>query len=245
MIGPILVLVSWLLLRFERKPLSVLGFDLPLRRALEFGLGLCLAALFAAAKYSLQGFWKGVSWEWNPSITLAAVAEGVRWTTNSVLYEELLFRGYLLYQAIRFLGVRKGCGLSALTFGVYHWFSYGVFGSVMPMIYVFLLTAAFGLMLAVAFAKSGSVALPIGLHLGWNLVSIVIFSDGPIGPQLLMPSGAPDLAPSVAQSVTTGLIVPLLFPAVTIWALLRKRTRASDSASAEARAEANGGEPNG
>ncbi len=56
--------------------------------------------------------------------------DSIRWNINSVLFEELLFRGYLLYKAIEWLGARKGCFLSAIAFGVYHWFSYGVIGNV-------------------------------------------------------------------------------------------------------------------
>ena len=41
-----------------------------------------------------------------------------------MLYEELLFRGYLLYQAMRLLGARRAVLLDAAAFGVYHWFSY-------------------------------------------------------------------------------------------------------------------------
>ncbi|WP_189603592.1 hypothetical protein [Salinimicrobium marinum] len=35
---------------------------------------------------------------------------------------------------------------------------------------------------------AGSLYLPIGLHFGWNLVTITIFSQGPSGDQLLISS---------------------------------------------------------
>ncbi len=225
MIGPILVFLSWLLLRFEGKSLVVLGFDLPLRRAVEFLAGVGCAGLFATFKYLIQGYWSGAYWELNPTFSLSALFEGLRWVTNSVLYEELVFRGYLLYQAIRFLGARRACYLSAAVFGVYHWFSYGVLGSIVPMVFVFLLTGAFGLMLAAAFTKSGSLALPIGLHMGWNLVVILLFSDGPVGPQLLIASAPEAVVVSTAQALTTNLVLPLLLPAIVLWSLHRKLYR--------------------
>lgn len=220
MIGPILILVSWVLLRLEGRSLKELGFDRPKRRTLEFALGLGIAALFAIVRYTVQGLWNGAPWQANPAFALPAALEALRWVTNSVLYEELLFRGYLLYLAIRFLGARRGCYLSAIVFGAYHWFSYGVFGSLVPMAWVFLLTASFGLMLSVAFARSGSVAMPIGLHMGWNLVSILVFSDGPLGPQLLVAASSAEAA-SAAQTVTTGLLLPLSLPIFALWLLRR------------------------
>ena len=50
--------------------------------------------------------------------------------------------------------------IDAAAFGMYHWFSYGVVGNPVAMIYVFLLTGAFGLMWARAFVVTGSVAAP-------------------------------------------------------------------------------------
>ncbi|MFP7657140.1 CPBP family glutamic-type intramembrane protease [Chryseobacterium proteolyticum] len=48
------------------------------------------------------------------------------------------------------------------------------------------MTGIFGLMLAFAFAKTKSLYLPFGLHLGWNIFNIVIFSNGPLRQQVLI-----------------------------------------------------------
>lgn len=37
-----------------------------------------------------------------------------------------------------------------------------------------------------SFAETKSIYLPIALHLGWNVFNIVIFSNGPLGHQVLM-----------------------------------------------------------
>ena len=79
---------------------------------------------------------------------------------------------------------------SSVVFGVYHWFSYEVFGSrLVLMAYIFLVTGAGGWMFSYAFAKTKSLYAPTGLHLGWNLVSAVVFSSGPLGNQLLLQQG--------------------------------------------------------
>jgi hypothetical protein len=135
-----------------------------------------------------------------------------------VLYEELVFRGYLLYQAIRILGPRRAVLLDAAAFGVYHWFSYGIIGNPVVMTYVFLLTGAFGLMWARAFVVTGSVVAPIGLHLGWNAVAYVLFSAGPLGAGLFVPSsGAARLNVGGWASLVLNVLLPFAATAVGLW----------------------------
>jgi len=54
MIGLILIAVSWLLLRAEGKSLSVLGFNKPFQRGIEFAIGFFIAALFASTQFLLK-----------------------------------------------------------------------------------------------------------------------------------------------------------------------------------------------
>ncbi len=230
MIGPILIALSWILLRLQRRPLSVLGFNKPMQRLVEFVLGLVVAGLFASMQFVLVSHFSGFEWVRNPDFSSSMLWEGLRWNVNSVLYEELVFRGYLLYQAIEFLGTRKACFLSAAAFGVYHWFSYGVFGSLVPMAYVFLMTGTFGLMLAYAYATSRSVVLPIALHLGWNVVTISVFSHGPLGSQWLIPSMAEPASMSVLEQLLTRLVIPAGLIVLVLWVLMKKIGRYRSSA---------------
>ena len=99
------------------------------------------------------------------------------------------------------------------------WFSYEVFGAPVQMIYVFVLTGMFGLMLAYAFAKTGSLFLPVALHLGWNLTTGMVFSNGPLGEQLLIPSQAEMAVLSVVQQLLTSIAIPMLLVGLVIWLL--------------------------
>ncbi|HKG05895.1 MAG TPA: CPBP family intramembrane glutamic endopeptidase [Pedobacter sp.] len=121
------------------------------------------------------------SWTTNNQATGKVILESLRWTFVSVLYEELIFRGALLYIAIKKLGVLKACLLSAVCFGIYHWFSYNLFGNPLMMVITFSMTSIVGLSWAFAFARSGSLYLPIALHFGWNLFNTVVFSNGNFG----------------------------------------------------------------
>ncbi len=232
MIGPILLAFSWILLRLEGKGLGALGLNAPALRVRQCGAGFLVAGLAVVVQQLGHAVVADVAWRLNPAADAALVGRSVRWNVNSVLYEELLFRGYLLYQAIRWLGARRGVLLAAAAFGVYHWFSYGILGNLVMMAFVFVLTGAFGLMLALAFARTQSIALPIGLHLGWNLVSYLGFSTGPIGPGLFVPgNGAARLEATGLPNLLLDMVLPLLLVAGVCWYLVRAYPRGGTAAS--------------
>lgn len=210
MIGPILLAASWLLLRLEGKTLAVLGLNQPRRRIAEFALGFAVLGVASAVQQLGLAAAAGDPFVRSADGSLGALLSGARFVINSVLYEELVFRGYLLYQAIRWLGPTRAALLSASAFGVYHWFSYGILGAVVPMLYVFLLTGAYGYMWARAFVATGSVLAPIGLHLGWNAIAYLGFSAGPLGRGLLIPaSGAVPIQVGGWPSLLLNVLMPL------------------------------------
>ena len=232
MIGPILLLVSWGLLRLQGKGISVLGFNFPRRRLGEFAVGFLITGSAAALQQLGLAWASGDAWQLNEGLTGELVVQHLRWALNSVLYEELLFRGYLLYQAIQLLGARRGIWLSALAFGIYHWFTFGVIPHLIAMAYVLLLTGAFGGMCALAFVKTKSVFAPIGLHLGWNLVSYVVFSAGPAGAALLVPgSGVARMKASGLAGFGLGFGLQLLLATVVMVGLFRVRSDAAERGS--------------
>lgn len=218
MIGVVLLALTWLLLRLEGKRLSAIGLDDGARRLAEFGVGLALLGVAAAVQQLGLAAATGDHFVRNAGVRPAVLLEGGRFVVDSVLYEELLFRGYLLYQAIRWLGPVRAAWLDAAAFGIYHWFTYGVLGQPVVMLYLLVLTGAFGLMLARAFVATGSIAAPIGLHLGWNAVTYIIFSAGPLGPAWLVPaSGARQLQASGGSALLLSVAWPLAVITTVIW----------------------------
>jgi hypothetical protein len=211
MIGIILLFISWIILRFRKEGLTALGFNHPKQRTLEFSLGFFVAATFATMQFVATAYFANFSWVLNPNITALEVAQSFRWNINSVLYEDLLFRGVLLYLAIKVMGPKFAIALSAISFGIYHWFSYEVLGMLIPMIYVFLLTATFGAVMAYAFYKTKSIFLPIALHFGWNLVNIMLFSNGPLKSQILIPTSKEVVVLSTQQSLLISIGIPAVF----------------------------------
>lgn len=233
MIGIIVeLIISWLLLWFIcKKHLSVLGFSPTRNRMNNLIVGLLLAASCCTLYQLMTTAFINNSWVSNKQATAKTILEGSRWTLVSVLYEELIFRGALLYIAIKKLGVTKACILSAVCFGIYHWFSFNVFGNPFMMVVTFLMTAIVGLSWAFAFAKTNSLYLPIGLHLGWNLLSTVVFSNGNVGQAIFVRSNGTQL--QGVLSLLVFLFQVFALPILTFWYLKRLSKKQETSVDKE------------
>lgn len=181
-------MISWIILRLTGNSLKELGLYPSRQRIFQFFIGFVPAALLAGIYYLLTIKTLKAVVAVNENYSLQDFLVGFWWTLRSVLYEELVFRGVLLFLAIKYLGKFKGILLSSVAFGIYHWFSYNILGEAIQMIYVFLITGIGGLMFAYAYSETRSLYLPIGLHFGWNLITVTIFSQGPLGEQLLVAS---------------------------------------------------------
>lgn len=214
MIGLIGILaISWILLHFiEKKNLSILGlFPLP-KRMKQFLAGFLVTSILCFLNLHLESCLKTSTWKLNENITSSILLKSFWWDFKSVLTEELVFRGALLYILIQKIGSQKGIIISAIAFGVYHWFSYGIIGNLMPMIIVFTGTGLMGYAWAWAFSKTKSIMLAFGLHFGWNFTYNTIFSKGPLGELILISKGGTELTDwnSLLNFLSGLVVVPIV-----------------------------------
>ncbi|MGX4585809.1 CPBP family intramembrane glutamic endopeptidase [Paenibacillus chitinolyticus] len=192
----VIILLSSFLLRFTvRQPLSVLGYNPFGLRLRQFGIALLIGLVVCVVVKWTESLITSAGWEVNSGYQWTDFFAAGWWSFKSVWFEELLFRGALLVILIRWLGVRSGIVLSAAAFGVYHWFSHGLFGNIPVMIFMFATTFVMGLVWAYAYSRSGSMAIAAGSHLGWNATSAILFSDSPIGDQLFIPFKGAEYVP--------------------------------------------------
>lgn len=155
---------TWLLaVGIDRRPLSALGLRPGPPGLAELGSGLLAGfAIIGAALLALVApGW--VSWTVSP----APVLEGVQVSAlllAAAFTEELLFRGY----PFRVLHLRFGpvpaVVATSVAFGLLH----GANPGVTPLALVNLTLA--GVLLGVAYWRSGSLWFVTGLHFGWNWV---------------------------------------------------------------------------
>lgn len=212
------VLLLWFV---DKSGFSALGIYPTRLRLYDFTFGLFVAGVLCVVYYLAVARVADNHFIANESFTTVQFFSGCWWVLKSVLFEELIFRGVLLYLAIKRFGATAACILSAAAFGVYHWFSYGAFGNPVQMGFIFLMTGVWGLMGAFAYARTKSLYLSVALHLGWNLVNILVFSKGPLGAQLFV--FANERKPEGIVSLLLFLMQIFGLPLLT-WLYLKKRT---------------------
>jgi len=150
----------------EELPLRALGC-LPQRgwlRNLGIGSALGIASLFLAAL--LATVTRGIHFSFDragPQSIAATVATSALVFLFAAAAEEMLFRGYPLQTLTRAKLAWLGVLLTSVPFAVVHLKN----PNVVPGI-TFLNTALAGLWLAVAYLRTRSLWLPLGLHWSWN-----------------------------------------------------------------------------
>ncbi len=225
MIGILVQLaISWLIVwLFEKGNLSVLGLFPTRKRLVDFMIFFLLTAICCASDFFLKMYFGKQQWIVNPSLSFNLLLSGTWWNIKSVLFEELIFRGVLLYILIKKLGATKAILISAIGFGIYHWFSQEAFGNIIQMAIIFTITGIMGLLYAYGYAKSFSLYIPCAIHLGWNITRSVIFSETVIGNQLLIQvKPIPEVTVSYPLFLIL-LIFPMASALLTNYLLLKRR----------------------
>ena len=137
MIGIVaLFILSWIALQiFGKQSLSVLGL-LPTKtnKTIYFRIPLYRYVMRVGTKYRFLDYTSIL--ETQSNLFIYEFSHSFWWNIKSVLFEEFIFRGALLYIIMQKLE-KKGAAFSAICFGIYHWFSYGLFGNFIPMILIF------------------------------------------------------------------------------------------------------------
>jgi len=219
--------ISWLLLwLIEKKDLSVLGLRPTKQRALDFFFFFVIAATLYFSGILLRIYFAEERWHLNPDFSFTLFLEGLWWNIKSVLFEELIFRGALLYILLRRIGYWKAIAVSSIAFGIYHWFSFGILGNVGQMIPVFIITGLMGMVYALGYAKTFSLYIPIAIHLGWNFTANFVFSEGKIGNGIFveqLPIPQVKVSYFIYYLVTLG---PLLSAIVINFLLIKRRKQA-------------------
>lgn len=173
-----LLLISWAILHFFfNESVLVLGFVPTYKTYLYFAILLVTAAFFSSSTYFLKMYFTLEQYKWNTSISFSGVLWEIGNQIRTVLTEELICRGALLYFLLRKIGPKKGILLSALIFALLHWLNGNLWGDWISMGLLFLFTFCMGFLLAYSFYKSGSILLPFAIHFGWNIVQNFIFPN--------------------------------------------------------------------
>lgn len=220
----VIIVVSWLLLYFiEKKNITVLGIIPNSKHLIHFLIGFVFIIAICLLNIYFETLIWSVEWQLKSSINYQSVLNAFGYHLKSALTEDFLFRGAILYILIQKIGMQKAILLSALAFGVYHIFSYGMLSdNIVPIIYVILITGTTGYVWAYTFAKTNSILMPLGFHLGWNLVLSFFFPSQPYGEIIFSEISRVDLSEwnGLFFSIFKGLfpsLITLAFVRFIIW----------------------------
>lgn len=179
----VIIIVSGVLLRFiEKKNIEVLGVIPTKQRSVQFLIGFVFITLICLISVYVETLVLDVEWIRNESINYTAIFNSFFYHVRSALTEDLIFRGAILYILISRLGAKWAILISALCFGVYHVFSYGMTGGgIIPILYVVLVTGFVGYVWAYTFYKTKSIMMALGFHLGYNFLMAMFYQSPPTG----------------------------------------------------------------
>jgi membrane protease YdiL (CAAX protease family) len=162
----LIVAISWFCLKLEGNNLSSLGLRFNVKFLSEFSIGTLLGILIIVFAALIINFFSGLAWVRNHQINLGDLFYALIPFLAISLYEELLFRGYAFQRAVRGLGNTTALLLFGLFFIIAHWNNPGMTGSALALGSLNIGLAS--ILLGLAWIKTGSMALPFGIHLGWN-----------------------------------------------------------------------------
>jgi len=182
-----LLAISWILIWFfEKSNLSVLGLR-PTKSRLKYAAILfIITAICCSTGFLMRMYFTREQFTLNPNLKATLIVTGSWLVLKSVLFEEILSRGVLLYILIKKLGQKWAILISAIVFGALHWRNMETLGDIKQMTVIFLWPFLFGLLFAYAYAKSYSLYLPIAMHFGWNLTENFIFPERVLGNTLFI-----------------------------------------------------------
>ena len=205
----VLLAISWLLIWFFQKGnLSVLGLMPNKSRIKYFAVLFIVSALVAASAFLLRMYFAKETYTFANALTANSILLEIWYQCRTVLTEELLCRGVLLYMLIKKAGQTKAVIISSVVFAVLHWINAGVWGNITQMMIVFGFTFAMGLLLAFAYARTFSLLIPFAIHFGWNLVQNYIFPDTASGNHIFILAAPPPTVTISYLAFFTMLLVP-------------------------------------
>jgi membrane protease YdiL (CAAX protease family) len=162
----LLLLVTWICVKVRKESLADAGMGINTRWLKQFFTGTLAGLGMMFSTVALIWLVGGVTFELNEQRSIQLLSYGFYLFLIGSLAEEILHRGFIFQRLIDGIGVWGAQLLIASLFAFGHLGNPGMQGTTQLFAFfdLFLVSLIFGL----AYIKTRSLALPIGLHLGWN-----------------------------------------------------------------------------
>lgn len=174
----IIVIASFIGQLLRRKPLAELFGKFNILWLKELGLGGLIGSALMLVPAFILWLFGWVHWQWNPA-GFSILLSTVLLFAGVAVAEELLFRGFIFQRLIAGLGQLPAQLIMAGYFLLTHLNNPGMTGDVrvLASINIFIASLVFG----VAFIRTKSLAMPLGLHFMANLMQGGVLGFGVSG----------------------------------------------------------------
>lgn len=220
----LLVISGFALKLVANKSLFVLGWNPPGNWKYLAILLIIITSFSAALTYLLRIVIVQEEYTFDSKLQFGQIAWSVWQNIRSVLTEELMFRGALLYLLMQRLGTKSGLLITSILFAGFHWMDTQLWSRPMELLMVTCFTFLMGLVLAGAFVRTRTIWLPILIHLAWNLVQHVVFPGMPGSPSVFILAAEPPVVTISYFALFVLLFLPkIVVLAVNGWFLWRQK----------------------
>lgn len=163
----LMAVVSGFCQLLRRKPLSELLGTVDLGWFRDLALGGLIGAMLMLIPALFLGITGLVNWEWNPAGS-SSLTSGLLLFAGVAIAEEFLFRGFIFQRLLTGIGIWPAQLVVAVFFLLTHLNNPGMTVDVKTLasINIFLASLLFGL----AFLRTRSLAMPLGIHFMANWV---------------------------------------------------------------------------
>ncbi len=162
----IVALASLICVRLEKRSFRDLGFHLGRRWLGELGVGALAGILLILLTALLVKGLDGFHWERSAHIGARQLLGAAGIFLGVGFNEEIMARGYPFQRLVEGAGPWVGQLVFAALFALMHWGNPGMHGATRIWASVNIGLAA--ILLGFCYLRTRSLALPIGLHFGWN-----------------------------------------------------------------------------
>ena len=161
--------ITWGATRLEGSTLASVGLRFDGRFLVQWAVGIFVGAAMIVVTAAAVCAVAGVRLEAASGPTLPVGLKLVAMFLGGAIFEEVLFRGFAFQRAMIGMGTWPAIGVFAVLFCLSHVpgnldIGAGLIATAMANLF------AFTVLLSVLFLRTRSLALPIGLHFGWNLL---------------------------------------------------------------------------
>lgn len=160
------LLATWACTRLRKEPLSSVGYLMDRRWFSQIAWGTLWGIGTVLAVVGMIWAIGGVRFELNPARSVGTLMTGLYIFLFAALMEENLYRGFIFQRLLDGIGIWPAQIAMASLFAMLHWGNPGMQGSTEIVATLDLFLGA--VLLGLAYLRTRSLALPVGLHLGWN-----------------------------------------------------------------------------